>query len=53
MPFSATSAAGRRSGTVTLGGVNAEILYAGDPAEFTGQDQINLRTRVSGLRWLL
>lgn len=29
--------------TVTLGGVNAEVLYAGDPGEFTGQDQINLR----------
>lgn len=29
--------------TVTMGGVNAEVLYAGDPGEFTGQDQINVR----------
>ncbi|HMY72418.1 MAG TPA: hypothetical protein PLQ88_11350, partial [Blastocatellia bacterium] len=28
---------------VTMGGVNAEVLYAGDPGEFTGQDQINVR----------
>jgi uncharacterized protein (TIGR03437 family) len=29
--------------TVKMGGVNAEVLYAGDPGEFAGQDQINLR----------
>lgn len=34
---------GLSSVTVVAGNVNAEVLYAGDPGEFAGQDQINLR----------
>jgi uncharacterized protein (TIGR03437 family) len=29
--------------TVVAGNLNAEVLYAGDPGEFAGQDQINLK----------